>query len=114
MEQKRAYVNHCDSLPLAEVDVRMRLLYTKVFDPLMRQLQVTIDSQGMLKAVHLVSMASTAETSSMAAPISYSAMPGSQVAAPGLVQFLLFGCVIWYLSSWPHAHAHADPARSLL
>ncbi len=42
-------------------------------------LQVTIDSQGMLKAVHLVSMTG-AETPNAAAPISYSAMPGSQVS----------------------------------
>lgn len=45
-------------------------------------MQVTIDSQGMLKAVHLVSMASAAESSSMPAPISYSALPSSQVPGP--------------------------------
>lgn len=44
--------------------------------------QVTIDNQGMLKAVHLVSMAGAADTSSMPAPISYSALPSSQVPGP--------------------------------
>lgn len=53
--------------------------------------QVTIDSQGMLKAVHLVSMAGAAETSSMPAPISYSALPSSQVPGPPLSCLMLLG-----------------------
>ncbi|KAK9841380.1 hypothetical protein WJX74_004858 [Apatococcus lobatus] len=53
--------------------------------------KVTIDSQGMVKAVHLVNMASAAKSSAMSAPISYSALPSSQAGGvrSSVIQFVV-------------------------